>query len=965
MDRHRYQKGTSLDPIILDDDGDGETHGDECAHSHSSGLRLMSQLPTRDGQSAGQSESTIASKDALASGPADQRQTPTTGRHEKRIVSEPHHSAGALREVGPDLQKVFVEKLPQGLPQDRRSTLEQKTGLISEATVEACLLKHLTALHEEHAITVKEAMERSRMSLFSRPSSPAETAQQIDPFADMPSVVVGGDPTDKGSKASTPIYITSFESSAKSIPFHRRHLSFPQSALAENNWKLDVIPYFDDDNDKSKHALFWEELKDKYDVSDIKNRSADGLRALRYDFHHRCVEAVFEEVGVNWESTLFWFLAPGKKLRRIFASSTPNQEREEEFKAYLHNRHECEESEKRSRKEWAAILARLPAPAYQTLWACALVCKPFKRHWFSMWELAQRSQPAEMHLRNTYLLSENASQLEKTNQFLTGICGVCYQFDCLLHGELVEDAKPSKKHNSAGRAEAHDSKKQGQEYFEISIVDPVVNYKRIVNARIRIPSRSTSAKFNVRNWLHTGEWESRETFFPCDHPGSCKDARCRCFMNNILCEKTCGCAERCRRRYPGCSCAQNGSGDVCGASTSCECRQLKRECDADVCGGCGAAEVLDPRNREEEDVGVSRCCNVDIQRGVPKKTLAGQSTLHGIGLFTAENVEKGDFLGEYTGDLITVAEGDRRGTIYPYQGLEYLFQLNRNQEIDATRAGSNIRFINCSPKALANCEVRVLLCNTVLRIGCFANRNLGPATELLFDYNYPDDKMQTFVQPKGVASPVKEHSAAPQQVDIGSSVTQHKLSAGKSAGARVVTKPKSLPKASSSTKNINGARKSGMAREVGLRDEATPVADTNTNQTTIRVQSKSSSTNFNTLEKNSRRCPGDDDDDDDDEEYVDETPSESGDSYVDATPSETDDTDHNEANANRHHPSRRSLGARTSSESRKPLPAQTAVTTTSAAPKALHARKSAPLQPRHNIICGQKRKRHNEDDALS
>jgi len=111
----------------------------------------------------------------------------------------------------------------------------------------------------------------------------------------------------------------------------------------------------------------------------------------------------------------------------------------------------------------------------------------------------------------------------------------------------------------------------------------------------------------------------------------------------------------------------------------CLCVKFNRECDADLCATCGATEILDPVNRYDGDVLTERCTNVGIQRGVPKKTLLGQSEVHGFGLYTGQDIVKDDIIGEYTGELISTKESNRRASMYEYQNTMYLFKLNKGE----------------------------------------------------------------------------------------------------------------------------------------------------------------------------------------------------------------------------------------------------------------------------------------------
>jgi hypothetical protein len=185
---------------------------------------------------------------------------------------------------------------------------------------------------------------------------------------------------------------------------------------------------------------------------------------------------------------------------------------------------------------------------------------------------------------------------------------------------------------------------------------------------------------------------------------------------------------------------------VCGGE-KCECRRLNRECDADLCGSCGASEVLDPSNRYDYEGNKKKCRNVNIQSGTHIRTLLGQSTVHGFGLFTGEDAKRDDYIGEYVGEVITTQEANRRGSIYTYEKTNYLFKLTERQEIDSTRAGNKTRFINDAKKALTNCEAKVLLCNSVARIGLFAKVDIKAGTELFFHYGYPAEMTKYYVQP--------------------------------------------------------------------------------------------------------------------------------------------------------------------------------------------------------------------------
>jgi SET domain len=84
-----------------------------------------------------------------------------------------------------------------------------------------------------------------------------------------------------------------------------------------------------------------------------------------------------------------------------------------------------------------------------------------------------------------------------------------------------------------------------------------------------------------------------------------------------------------------------------------------------------------------------------------------RSSIHGGGLFVRDGVviEKDDMIVEYIGEKIRQAVADRREVQYEDEGVGscYLFRLDKESIIDATRRGGMARFINhsCEPNAYA------------------------------------------------------------------------------------------------------------------------------------------------------------------------------------------------------------------------------------------------------------------------
>jgi len=102
-----------------------------------------------------------------------------------------------------------------------------------------------------------------------------------------------------------------------------------------------------------------------------------------------------------------------------------------------------------------------------------------------------------------------------------------------------------------------------------------------------------------------------------------------------------------------------------------------------------------------------------------------RSAIHNWGLYAMENISANDMIIEYVGEIVRQQVADMREKKYLKQGIgsSYLFRIDENTVIDATKKGGIARFINhsCTP----NCTAKIIKVEGTKRIVIYALRDIA------------------------------------------------------------------------------------------------------------------------------------------------------------------------------------------------------------------------------------------------
>ncbi|XP_072997656.1 histone-lysine N-methyltransferase EZ1 isoform X1 [Typha latifolia] len=284
--------------------------------------------------------------------------------------------------------------------------------------------------------------------------------------------------------------------------------------------------------------------------------------------------------------------------------------------------------------------------------------------------------------------------------------------------------------------------KAGPEYMEQEMPIRTRIFRRRGKSRKLKYTWKSAGHPTIWKRIADGKRQWCKQYAPCGCLTMC-GKECSCMQNGTCCEKYCGCSKSCKNRFRGCHCAKSQC-----RSRQCPCFAAGRECDPDVCRNCwvscGDGSLGEPPARGDG----YQCGNMKLLLKQRQRILLARSDVAGWGAFIKNPVNKNDYLGEYTGELISHKEADKRGKIYDRANSSFLFDLDDQYVLDAYRKGDKLKFANHSSNP--NCYAKVMLVAGDHRVGIFAKEHIEASEELFYDYRYGPDQAPAWARkPEG------------------------------------------------------------------------------------------------------------------------------------------------------------------------------------------------------------------------
>lgn len=190
--------------------------------------------------------------------------------------------------------------------------------------------------------------------------------------------------------------------------------------------------------------------------------------------------------------------------------------------------------------------------------------------------------------------------------------------------------------------------------------------------------------------------------------------------------------------------------------STCDCRPN----DLDPCGlHSECINQLTHMECGENCPALSKCKNKRFKKMQYPQSEVFKTDWGGWGLKTLVDVERGQLVHEYVGEIVDQTELERRIEVSHQTQIKnyYFLTLDSKRTIDAGPKANTARFMNhsCDP----NCQTQKWTVDGDYRIGLFANEFIPSGTELTFNYQFAsmgDQKISCFCNSKNCSGKLGE-----------------------------------------------------------------------------------------------------------------------------------------------------------------------------------------------------------------
>lgn len=219
------------------------------------------------------------------------------------------------------------------------------------------------------------------------------------------------------------------------IPSFKEYVRLKINILTDNESKILTLPYLGEDEPEDRQDVLRKELPTRYEILHDKNALLD-LRHEQCRFYYKTTEAFLTDIGVSWETMIYWLLSSAAELQL----SNRTSDKFTDFEDVVMRRAPYD-TEVFTRDEqrlggtkatlfepgsphWEALLTRLQKPSVEHLRLVALAGAAFVLQCnFSPWYMIKQSETMQDHVHAKLKRAEEAPDVT----FRSMLCRICHE----------------------------------------------------------------------------------------------------------------------------------------------------------------------------------------------------------------------------------------------------------------------------------------------------------------------------------------------------------------------------------------------------------------------------------------------------------------------------------------------------------------------------------------------------------